>query len=245
MKTRWTTITTADGPMEGYLAEPDGGGPYPGVLVLQEAFGVNGYMRSVCDRLADRGFVALAPELFHRSGRHVELAYDDMPRVIAELGALSPDGVEEDVGAAIAALRAHGEVDPERLGAVGFCFGGYAAILTGLVTAVEAVVAFYPGGLVRERPGIQVKPLVERIPELRAATLIELGGDDASIPPEDVEAVRQALGRARARHELHVWPGAKHGFHNQDRTPVFHPKAAEESWHEALHWLSDALRSPA
>lgn len=245
MKTKWQAIATPDGPMEGYLAEPDGGGPYAAVLVLQEAFGVNGYVRSVCERLADRGFVALAPELFHRSGRHVELAYDDMPRVVQELGALTMDGVEDDVGTAIAALRARSDVDPKRIGVVGFCFGGYAAILAGLTTAVEAVVAFYPGMLVQPRPNLKLRPLIDRVHQLRAATLIQLGGDDPGFPQADIEAIRRELGRSKARHEVHVWPGAKHGFHSDDRAPVFHPRAAEEAWHETLHWLAEALRSPA
>jgi len=243
MSTKWLTVSTADGPMQAYLAEPDGGGPYPGVLVLQEAFGVNAYVRSVAERLADDGYVALAPEVFHRQGKHVEIPYDHMPRVVECLGALTNSTLEEDCGAALAALRARTEVNPQRLGVVGFCMGGFSAILTGLTAAVEAVVAFYPGGLVRTRPNLKLSPLLERLPSLRPATLIQFGGDDAGIPPEDVEAIRQALDRSPGRHEIVVWPGAKHGFHSNDRTPVFHPQVAEQAWHRTLGWLDEVLRS--
>jgi carboxymethylenebutenolidase len=243
MQTKWIAVTTADGPMEAYYAAPDGAGPFPGVVVMQEAFGVNAYVKSVAERLADVGFAALAPELFHRSGAHVEVEYEHMPRVMEMIATQSNATIEEDAGAAVAALRARPEVDPKRLGVVGMCLGGFAAILTGLTTAVEAVVAFYPGMLVRGRPNIPLHPLLSRMHELRAATLVHLGGDDPSIPPEDVEAIRQELGKMRARHHLHVWAGANHAFHNHDRTPVYEPRSAEQAWHETLKWLDEVLRS--
>ena len=241
MTTSWLSVSTADGPMHAYLSAPDGGGPYPGVLVLQEAFGVNRYVRSVADRLADQGFVALAPELFHRRGTHVEIPYGDLTNDAPT--ALTNATLEEDCGAAVAALRQRTEVDPERLGVVGFCIGGFAALLTGLTTAVRAVVAFYPGGVVHARPQLKLSPLVDRLPAMRAATQVHVGGDDAIVPPADAEAIREALGRARGTHEVVVWPGAKHGFHCDDRTPVYDPQAAESAWHRTLAWFGEVLRS--
>jgi carboxymethylenebutenolidase len=243
MQTKWLALTTADGPMEAYLAAPDGAGPFPGVVVMQEAFGVNAYVRSVCERLADVGYVALAPELFHRNGVHVEVAYEHMPRIMELIATQTNATLEEDAGSAVAALRARPEVDPQRIGVVGFCMGGFAAILTGLTTAVSAVVAFYPGGLVRSRPQLQLSPLLDRMHELRCATLVHFGGDDAGIPPEDVEAVRLALKKSPARHHVHEWPGAKHGFHSDDRTPVYDPHSAERAWHETLRWFDEVLGS--
>lgn len=231
--------------MEAYYAVPDGAGPYPGVVVLQEAFGVNAYVRSVCDRLADVGYAALAPELFHRNGAHVEVSYEHMTRVMEMLGPLTNAMLEEDCGSAVAGLRARPEVDAERIGVVGFCMGGFAAVLTGLTTAVRAVVAFYPGGLVRSRPQLKLSPLVDQMAKLRAATLIHFGGADTGIPPEDVEAVRQGLHHTKAKHEIIVWPGAMHGFHSDDRTPVYNPQAAEQAWHKTLSWFDAVLRSEA
>jgi carboxymethylenebutenolidase len=242
MQTQWLTLHTSDGPMRAYYAAPDGAGPGPGVVVLQEAFGVNRYVRSVCDRLADAGFAAIAPELFHRTGAHVELAYTDMEKVMTLLKALTLPQVEEDCGAAVAALRARVEVDPKRLGVVGFCFGGYAAVLTGLTTAVAAVVAFYPGGLCEARPGRQTPPLLDRIPQLRAATLMNFGEADQGITPANVSAIKAALEQSPAQHRVNVYPGAKHGFHSDDRADAFHPQAAEDAWHATLGWLRDMLR---
>jgi carboxymethylenebutenolidase len=243
MHNKWLAIPTADGPMEGYYAVRDGAGPYPGVVVLQESFGVTRYLRSVCDRLADVGFAALAPELFHRSGHHVEVPYEHAPRAQQLLATLTNGMVTEDVGAAVAAVRARSEVDAERVGVVGFSAGGFAALLAGLTTAVRAIVAFYPGLLVRARPTLQLTPLLDRLPKLRVPTLLHFGGIDAGIPPEDVEAIRQAMAHVRARHELVVWPGANHGFHSDDRTPVYDPHSAEQAWHKTLAWLGRMVTS--
>jgi carboxymethylenebutenolidase len=243
MSSTWIEIATADGRMRAYQSEPDGAGPYPGVVVCQEAFGVNAYVRSVCDRLADAGYVAIAPELFHRAGTHLEFPYDDRERAIAALGGVTNGTLEEDVGATLASLRAHREVDPARLAAVGFCMGGFAAILAGLTTSVAAVVAFYPGGLVHPRPPLKLQPLIDRIHELRAATLVQIGAEDVAIPPDDIDAIRLELSRSPSRHDLVVWPGAKHGFHTHDRTPAYHPSTAEAAWHRTLHWLKTMLTS--
>ena len=243
MPSKWIEIETADGKLHAYQSEPDGAGPYPGIVVLQEAFGVNPYVRSVCDRLADVGYVAIAPELFHRAGTHLEFAYDDRERMMGVLAAVTNDMLEEDIGATLAALRAHSEVDPVKLAAIGFCMGGFAALLAGLTTAVSTIVAFYPGGLVRARPPLKLEPLLDRLPKLHAATLINFGGDDAGIPAEDVEAVRAALKQSPSRHEIVVWPGAKHGFHTHDRTPAYDAHTAELAWHKTLDWLQTMLRS--
>jgi carboxymethylenebutenolidase len=242
MQTKWLTIATADGPMHAYLAMPDGAGPYRAIVVLQEAFGVNHYLRSVTERLADAGYVALAPELLHRSGTHVEVPYDDTGQAAPIFEKIDNATIEEDVGAAIAALRARPEVDPKRIGAVGFCIGGFAAILAGLTTAVAAIVAFYPGTLVRAHPRLRLEPLVERMPRLHAATLCIFGERDHAISADDVGVVRAALAKSPSRHEVVVYPNAAHGFHTEDRTGAYEPVTAEQAWHKTLAWLEDMLR---
>jgi carboxymethylenebutenolidase len=242
MASKWIEIPTSDGHMHSYLSEPDGGGPYPGVVVLQEAFGVNEYVRSVCDRLADEGYVAVAPELFHRTGTHLELPHGDWDQVKAHFTALTNDTLEEDIGAAVAALRAKTEVDPKRLATMGFCVGGFAALLGGLTTAVAAVVAFYPGGVIHERPGINLKPFGDRLKTMHAATLVNFGGEDQSISEADRAAIKHALELSHSRHSTMVWPGAKHGFHSYDRADVFNPQAAEDAWHKSMDWLKTMLK---
>lgn len=240
MQTKWLDVSTKDGNMRSYLATPDGAGPHPGIIVCQEAFGVNAYVRSVADRLADAGFVALAPELFHRMGQHVEISESEMPKVMEAMGTLRNDDLEEDLQAAAAALRARSEVDPKRLGAIGFCMGGFAAILGAETTAVAAVVAFYPGGLFKERPPLKLVPVGPKMAKLKAATLLQFGADDQSIPHEDIELAKQALAQSGARYEVDVYKGAGHAFHSHDRKSYV-PEVAEQAWHRALTWLRDML----
>ncbi len=241
METKWLTLPTDDGPMHAYLARPDGAGPYPGVVVMQEAFGVNPYVRSVCDRLAEDGFVALAPELFHREGTHLEVAYDNRPKVLELLASLENDQLQHDASVAVSALRSQAGVAPQRIGVIGFCMGGFVAILAGLTIPIEAAVSFYPGMLVRPRPNFKLTPILARLPELRVPTQIHFGGIDEGIPPEDVELVRAALAASPASHEVIVHPGANHGFHSHDRAPTYHAAAADAAWHQASRWLHRTL----
>ncbi|HEY1816900.1 MAG TPA: dienelactone hydrolase family protein [Kofleriaceae bacterium] len=242
MASKWIEIATSDGHMHSYLSEPDGGGPYPAVVVIQEAFGVNEYVRSVADRLADAGYVAIAPEIFHRTGTHVEPGYGNWDAVKAHFTALTNDTLEEDIGATAAWLRARPDVDPRRLAIMGFCVGGFAALLGGTTTAFAAVVAFYPGGVVNERPGIALKPFIKKLETMKAATLVNFGGDDQSIGEADRDAIKHALEKSHSRHSTMVWPGAKHGFHSYDRADVFNPQAAEDAWHKSLEWLQSMLK---
>ena len=241
METKWIDVTTADGPMHAYLAEPGGAGLYPGIVVVQEAFGVNEYVRSVVDRLADAGYVALAPELYHRTGKHVEVAYDQREGVLEILAKIDNAAIAEDVGSAVAAVRARPDVDPKRIGIVGFCMGGFATILGGLTTAAAAIVAFYPGGLVHPRPHFKLQPLVDRMHTLRSATLCIYGANDPAIPESDIEMVRAALAKSPSRHRVTVYPDAGHGFHSHDRAGAFAPVAAEKAWHETLEWFATNL----
>lgn len=239
---RWITIKTADGPMRSYFNAPSGrGGPHPGVVVLQEAYGVNSYVKSVCDRLADAGYTAVAPELFHREGTHIDVPYADHPAALAQLKKLSNATILEDCGAAIAELRARPEVDPRRIAVLGFCMGGFAALLAGLSTGVPAIVAFYPGLLVRPREGFSIEPIVEKLSSMRAATQIHFGSEDTGITAEDRAQVKQALAASPCVHQVIVHDGAKHGFHSHDREQTYHPQAAEEAWHETLGWLKENL----
>ncbi len=160
---------------------------------------------------------------------------------MSAVNALTTAQVEEDIGAALAELRTHREVDPMRLGVLGFCFGGYAAVLAGLTTAVAAVVAFYPGGLCEKRPGRKTPALLDCMPKLRAATLINFGADDKAITPANIAEIKTALESSPAQHRVNVYPNAGHGFHSDDRVTAYAPQAAEDAWHATLGWFREML----
>lgn len=238
------TIATPEGPMDAFVALPKGDGPFPGVVIAQEAFGVNDHIRDVCGRFAAAGYVALAPELFHRQGRGIEIAYGDMPNAMAGLGGLTNDGLEHDLAAALATLRGLPGVAPDRVGLVGFCVGGLAAFIGACRLDPAATVSFYGGGIVRERPQLRFKPVIGETATIRAPVLCLFGAEDKGIPPADVEAIREALDRLPVAHEVVVYPDAGHAFFC-DMRPAYHAASAADAWRRTLTWLGAHLRRRA
>jgi len=235
------TLTTADGPMGAHLAMPTGAGPHPALVVVQEAFGVNEHIRDVGRRFAREGFVALAPEVFHRAGAGIEIAYSDVPSAKAQLAHLTNAGLEQDLAAALATLRARPEVDARRVGVVGYCVGGFAAFLAACRLDPAAVVSYYGGGIARARPGLLLEPLLDEAAGIRAPTLCLFGSEDGGIPPADVDAIRTRLASLAGEHEIVVYDGARHAFFC-DLRPAYHPAAAQASWVRTLEWFGRWLR---
>jgi carboxymethylenebutenolidase len=237
-----TTISTPDGPMLAFVAAPDAAAPglAPAVVVVQEAFGVNLHIEDVCRRFARAGYVALAPEIFHRDGAGLAIPYSEGPRAMEHLGRLTNEGIATDLRAALAALRADPRIDPSRVGLVGFCVGGFAAFLGACRLDPAATVAFYAGGLVHVRPGALLVPVLAEAGAIRAPLLCLFGGDDGGIPPADVEAVRAKLTEVGVPHEVIVYDGARHAFFN-DLRPAFYPEAAARAWDATLAFLARGL----
>ena len=241
MRDERVTLTTSDGPMDAYVARPDGVARAPGVVVVQEAFGVNAHIRDVCARLAGEGFVAVAPELFHRSGRGVELAYGDLAPVMPHFSRLTNATIETDLGAAFDWLDGDAGVDGPGASIVGFCMGGFASFLGAcrLGARVRRAVAFYGGGILRARPNIGLSPLIDEAERMVAPLLLLFGGADAGIPQADIDAIDARLTALEKRHETVVYPGAGHGFFC-DLRPSYHAEAAADAWPRTLAWLRGA-----
>jgi carboxymethylenebutenolidase len=231
-------LQTPSGPMRCFAALPSGSAPAPGLIVVQEIFGVNASVQSACRRLAEAGFVALAPELFHRSAGPGETFPYQFQLVQGHFQKLTNPGLLEDLTAARDALLGHARVRKERLGIVGYCVGGFAAWLGAGRLGLQAAVPYYPGGLVNLRPGVQLEPVIAAAPG--CPTLCFFGGKDASIPPSDVQAVREQLARIPGS-EVVVYPDAGHAFCNPDRPGNYHAASAEASWVKALAFLQQHL----
>lgn len=222
-------IEVADGTvMSAHLAKPIGGGRRPGLLVLQEAFGVNAHIRDVAERFAREGFAALAPELFHRTASGFDGNYADFSSVMPHYQALTVDGLSADLSAAHAWLSERGGVAPGNVSAIGFCLGGRAAFLANSLLPLKAAVSFYGAGI--------APALLERAPKMAAPILLAWGGRDAHIPPEQIASVTGAL-RAAGKSFVNVEFGdADHGFFNDARTS-FHPASAAQAWALTLEFL--------
>jgi carboxymethylenebutenolidase len=234
-------VETPDGPMEGHFSLPDRGARVPGILVAQEAFGVNAHIQRVCRRLADAGYAALAPELYHREGNGIVVDYSDFEKARLLLGTLTNDGLGNDLLSALSFLDAHPTVDPVHIGIVGFCVGGYVAFLAACRTHVSAAVSFYGGGIVTERPKAKLAPLLSEAERIRCPVLGLFGEEDASISLADVAAVRERLSSLGKVSEIVTYPGAGHGFFCEER-PSYRKDAAADAWKRTLYWFGRHLR---
>jgi carboxymethylenebutenolidase len=245
MRTSQLTLDTAAGPMPTYEARPDGDAR-GGIVVIQEAFGVNGHIRDIAGRLAEAGWQAVAPALFHRDGSPT-FAYDDLASVMPAMQRLSADGVRADVGAALAYLQTAGW-PAEQQGIVGFCMGGSVSFYAAVDHALGAAVTFYGGGVAQGRFGYPAQ--TELAGQLQTPWLGLYGDLDAGIPSDQVEALEAAAATAGVPTEVVRFPEADHGFNCNERPAVYNPAVAADAWKRALAWFDtylagDGKRVPA
>jgi carboxymethylenebutenolidase len=221
-----------------HLARPATGGPHPGLVVVMEAFGLNAHIKSITDRFAAEGFVAIAPNLYFRQPNNV-VEYNDLPGAFRLMGSLKDDQVVTDMGATIAYLKSRNEVKPS-FGTTGFCMGGRVAFLTACRNPeVKATAPFYGGGMVSSRqPG--VKAPIEYVEGLRAPVLAFFGGKDAFIPISEVDKFRDTLKEAGKQAEIVLYADADHGFMCDDR-PSHHPTHAKEAWAKTIAFFKTHL----
>jgi carboxymethylenebutenolidase len=223
-------LSVADGTrMAAYVARPQQTGPHPGLLVFQEAFGVNHHIRNVAERFAREGHVAIAPELFHRTAPPgFEASYTDFPSVTPHLQAVTAQAAEPDVRAAYDWLRSHAQVKQNEISSVGFCLGGRVSFIANSIVPLHAAVSFYGGGI--------APALLERASKQQAPILLIWGGLDKHITPEHRRAVTDAL---TAHHKIYVnaeFSRADHGFFCDERT-AYEPHSARQAWALTLEFL--------
>ena len=149
--------------MNAYVARPSGDAQYPGLLVFQEAFGVNAHIRDVTERLAREGYVSMAPELYHRTGPGFDGKYDDFPSVMPHMKAMTEKGNVEDIRAAYGWLKNSSHVAPDKIASIGFCMGGRASFLASAILPLQASISFYGGNI--------APALLPRVADLHAPIL--------------------------------------------------------------------------
>jgi carboxymethylenebutenolidase len=205
-----------DGTAGGYLSAP-AGGRGPGVLVIQEWWGLVGHIKSVCDRFATEGFTALAPDLYHGQTA-------DEPDAAGKLFmALNVAQAEKDLRGAATYLAAHSST--KKLGAVGFCMGGQLALFAATINpSIGATVDFY---------GIHpnVKPDYAKL----AGPVLGLFAEkDSYVTPDVAKEVDRAIKAAGQSSEIHVYPDVNHAFFNDERKDAYDKAAAEDAWRRTL-----------
>jgi carboxymethylenebutenolidase len=230
-------LNTSDGKMETYVAQPKDGGTYPGVVVIQEAFGVNSHIKKVTERIAAEGYVAAAPDIFHRETERI-ISYPEMPKAFATMQRVVDSKAMEDVGAAIAHLKSQSNVKSGSIGVIGFCMGGR---LTYLAAAhhnkdVKCAVPFYGGGISMGNPS----PL-SRTGEIQCPMYLFFGAKDPLIPLDQVNQIKAELTAKKVPFQMEIYPEPGHGFFCDDRGG-YHEASAKDAWQKTKAFFAQHLK---
>ena len=224
----WVKLTAEDGQeLAAYVAKP-AGEPRGGLVVVQEIYGVNAHIRQVCDGYAAEGFLVVAPALFDRYEKGVDLIYsgDDQKKAFELYGKLNPDTALLDVAAGFQ----HAQQNVAKVGVLGYCYGGFMSWLAatrGSKAGMEPAccVGYYAGGIGKvaaEEPACPV--------------MLHFGADDSHIGKDQIDAVRAAHGQHAGEVQIFVYEGAEHGF-NRDVGQSYHPEAAALARQRTLAFL--------
>jgi len=233
VETTMIEVPAGGGTMPAFLARPKDGAKAPGVLVIQEAFGLNGHIKDVTRRVAAEGYVALAPDLYWRGGKGRTAGYDDLPTAIGLMQSLKDGDIVADVGGAIAYLEKEPSVRADRIGITGFCMGGRVSYLSAceLPDKIKASVPFYGGGIP-----------IDKTAKLRCPVLAFFGEKDAFIPLDSVEQLKAEAKRHGKSVEVVVYPGADHGFFCNERGS-YQKAAAEDAWTRLKKFFATHLKA--
>lgn len=216
--------------MTAFMVGPNGKGPYPGVIIVQEWWGLNEHIKDIARRFAREGYVAIAPDLYSRLGHKVTSDPNEAGKLMQ--GLHQADGLK-DLHATLGYFKSADGVDPSRIGVTGFCMGGSYALLLPCVTSdIKAAVVFY--GWV-PNPDSPLK-------NLAAAVLYIYGEEDGFVTKADVERLREALRRYKKPGEIKTYPGCPHAFFNDTRKDVYRPAEAEDAWKLTLGFFQQHLK---
>ena len=234
MAGRWDTITVDDGSMRCYVTEPAGTGPFPAVVAIQHAGGVDAFVQTMTDRIAEAGFAGIAPDLYHRDDPN---SGDD---AMTRMGRLRDANIVRDAQAAMAHLGTLSNVRADRVGITGFCMGGRVAYLIAAHSPeLKAAVVFYGGSIMRPwGEGPAPFDLSQRI---QCPVLGLFGEEDGNPNPADVAKIDAELTRLGKPHEFHTYAGAGHAFMNEGR-PSHRPEAADDAWRKCIAWFDRFLK---
>jgi len=230
--TDWMTVDAGGHSMSCYVRWPDGPGPFPAAVVCVHAPGVDTFIQGRVNSLAEHGFAAIAPDLFHRDPNP-----DDDPLV--RMGRLRDEQILIDLTATTGFMREQARVARDRIGVIGFCMGGRVAYLHAATDpALRAAVVFYGGNIMRAW-GAGPAPF-DRTGQINCPVLGLFGNEDTNPSPADVAAIAAALSHHGKIHEFHRYDGCGHAFLNDSR-PSYRAGPAGDAWDKCLDWLERYL----
>ncbi|MEB3216766.1 MAG: dienelactone hydrolase family protein [Nostocales cyanobacterium 94392] len=219
--------------IDAYLAKPQEKGSYPGIVVLQEIFGVNAHIQEVTQRIAKEGYVAIAPALFQRQAPGFATGYT--PEDI-ELGRsyawrqTKADELLSDIQSTIDYLKTLTEVKKDAFGCIGFCFGGHVAYLAASLLDIKATASFYGARITTSTPGGGA-PTINLTSQIKGTLYAFFGMEDSSIPIQQVDQIEAELEKYEVPGRVFRYNNANHGFFC-DRRASYNPQAAADAWEQ-------------
>ena len=226
-------ISAEDGTTFDAYLSAEGAGPKPGLIICSEAFGITPHMRSVADRFASHGYLAVIPDLLWRLEPGIEIAYNEigLKRASEIADAFDKDLGAGDVNRTLAQLRQRKDCTG-KVGVLGFCIGGAVAYMAAARSKVDACVSYYGKG---------IEEHLDEADAVTCPTILHYAGADRFIPPSIVAEVRQALA-AKKNIEIYDYPGVDHGFNSEDRR-AYNPEVAKLAMERTLKVLSCGLQT--
>ena len=233
MTSSWDSVKVDGSDMRLYVSAPEGMGPFPGVVVIQHQGGVDAFVQDMTQRLASAGYLAAAPDLYHRDAPDCK---DDGPTRRARLRDVT---VIKDVDATVDFLAGHRLVDRDRLGIIGFCMGGRVSYLMAAENPrFKAAVAYYGGNIMV--PWGEGPAPFDRTAEIHCPLLGHFGELDANPSPADMRKLDAELTRHGKVHEFYAYPGADHAFMNKHGNR-YNAEADRDSWPRTLAFFAKHL----
>jgi carboxymethylenebutenolidase len=235
MSTAWEKIIVDDSPMGLYVAQPAGEGPFPAIVVIQNKDGVREFTQEMTRRVAEAGYVAVAPQLYHREGEpNNDEETENLRRFRRDTNVIN------DINGTINFLRGCANVDASRLGIVGFCMGGRIAFLMAAASrSFKAAVDFYGGGVYSKWGNDRPAPS-ELAADISCPIQGHFGELDKSPPPDEMRTLDAELRRLGKEHEFFFYPDAPHGF-NRGGWSGYKPDHDKASWARTLEFFNKHL----
>jgi len=225
---RMTEYISGDLMIPAYISRPAKTRPAPAVLVIHEVFGLNDHIKSIADRIAGSGYVAIAPNFFARASEPPK-DMSDVQAIRKAAASIPPEAANRDMQAALDFLKRDKGVRP-RFASIGFCMGGgFSYRLAAYTKDLAGAVIFYG------------RTPLELAPQVNCPLLASFGEIDTGIPPVKVQEWIDALKKAGKSIDAKVYPGAGHGFFNDTRAQAYHAAAAADAWQRTLKFFRQKL----
>ncbi len=243
LETRQIKIPNSDLLIDAYLVLPAEAGEFPGIIVIQEIFGVNDHIRAVTRRIAQAGYVAIAPAIYQRQAPSFETGYtpEDITLGRVYKNRTKASELLSDIQAIIDHLYTLPQVKKGGVGAIGFCFGGHVVYLVSILEDIKATASFYGAGITNWSPG-DGEPTLGSTSDIKGTLYGFFGMKDASIPPEQVDEIEAALQKYNIPYQLFRYAGADHGFFCDHRAS-YNLQSAEDAWNHVLELFCSTFKS--